>query len=68
MDETTILLIDGRLIHLALTKKATPIIQEGIETRTRLFNLLYQDVSEEDINTLKRIIQQIDKNLEKEMK
>ena len=66
--QTTIDQKDRRLIHLALTKKATPIIQEGIKTRTKLFNLLYQDVSEEDINTLKRIIQQIDKNLEKEMK
>lgn len=59
---------DHRLIHLSLTKKAQPIIKDGLEVREKLYNLLYQGVSEEDKKTLKRIIQQIEKNLEMEMK
>ncbi len=50
---------DRRSVHLEVSPKAQPIVQEALQLRNSLLNILYKDISDEEKLVLERIARKI---------
>ncbi len=58
---------DRRRIQLFPTAQAQPIITEGLAIQKRFFEMLYEGVTEEENEALKRVFQKIWRNAQRAM-
>ena len=54
-----------RTVHLKLTDKALPAVQEGAACQDRFFRLLLQGISSDEMETVLRLFSQIHDNVRK---
>lgn len=58
---------DRRCIHLILTKSAEPVCYELESLRRRLYEIIYDGISEEEKQTMRRIANRIAYNINEEL-
>lgn len=58
---------DRRFIHLSLTEQAKPIIADIEVVRSRLSDIIFQNISEEEKETIMRVSRKIVKNISEEL-
>lgn len=56
---------DRRKIFLSITDKSTEIIEKGKILQQNFFNSILQNISEEDLETTKRVFMKMEQNIEK---
>lgn len=56
---------DKRRYHLKLLESSLPIIEDGLKAQQRFSQILFQNISEEDMMFWKRILKQMSENIEK---
>ena len=54
---------DNKKLHLLLTDKTKEVIDIAIEERKKIKNILLDGISEQDVNTLKRIVARMYDNI-----
>ncbi len=58
---------DRRVMRLKLTPAADPLIAAGNETRERFLKILFEGVSQEELQTMQKIHQKMMENLERNL-
>ena len=58
---------DRRVMRLKLTPAADPLIAAGNETRERFLKVLFEGVSQEELQTMQKIHQKMMENLERNL-
>ena len=58
---------DRRVMRLKLTPAADPLIAAGNETRERFLKILFEGVSQEELQTMQKVHQKMMENLERNL-
>lgn len=58
---------DRRVMRLKLTPAADPLIEAGNETRERFLKILFEGVSQEELQTMQKVHQKMMENLERNL-
>lgn len=59
---------DRRCIHLQVQPSAAPVIREAKKCQQEMFRLVFQEVSEEELQVVRQVAQKIAGNIEEAMK
>ncbi|MCI6553257.1 MAG: winged helix DNA-binding protein [Lachnospiraceae bacterium] len=58
---------DRRCIHLKLTEEAEPVCQELLKLRKSLMKAVYKDITDEEMQVLKRVARKVAHNINEEL-
>lgn len=58
---------DRRCVHLILTKDAEPVCEELLKLRTKLLEIVYKDITEEERRVIRQVAQKVVRNIDEEL-